>query len=465
MTTWPPDAWKIGGGTVWGWISYDPELDLIYLRHGESRARGIPSCGPATTSGRPASSRATRTPARRAGSTSMSPHDLHDYDGINEQRPARSDRSTASRARCSSAPDRNGYIYVHRSHDRRGAVRRAVRPRQLDQRRRPEDRPPDRQSGQGAAAPARSCATSARRASGRQGLAAVGVLAAHRAAVHPAQQSLHGRGRLEANYIAGTPYVGANVRMYPGPGGHRGEFTAWDLAKAARRSGSSREVPRLERRARDGRRCGVLRHHGGLVQGGGRPDRRAALAVQDRLRDHRPADHLPRAGRASSTSRSCPASAAGPAPIVSGDLDPRDATAALGFANAMKDLQGRTTQGGHAVCLPLCPEACAPCAGLLARWPLAFARPCARAPRASCASAPTRTTCRSRTSAAKASRTGSRRWSRASSARPSLHLVGAAPRLHPQHAEGRRLRLVLACRTGSTCCARRSRTTARPTSS
>lgn len=30
MTTWPPDAWKIGGGTVWGWISYDPELDLIY---------------------------------------------------------------------------------------------------------------------------------------------------------------------------------------------------------------------------------------------------------------------------------------------------------------------------------------------------------------------------------------------------------------------------------------------------
>jgi lanthanide-dependent methanol dehydrogenase len=32
----------------------------------------------------------------------------------------------------------------------------------------------------------------------------------------------------EANYIAGTPYVGANVRMYPGPGGHGGEFTAWD---------------------------------------------------------------------------------------------------------------------------------------------------------------------------------------------------------------------------------------------
>ena len=32
----------------------------------------------------------------------------------------------------------------------------------------------------------------------------------------------------EANYIAGTPYVGAIVKMYAGPGGHRGEFTAWD---------------------------------------------------------------------------------------------------------------------------------------------------------------------------------------------------------------------------------------------
>jgi alcohol dehydrogenase (cytochrome c) len=32
----------------------------------------------------------------------------------------------------------------------------------------------------------------------------------------------------EANYIAGTPYVGSNVKMYAGPGGHRGEFSAWD---------------------------------------------------------------------------------------------------------------------------------------------------------------------------------------------------------------------------------------------
>ncbi|MFL6949465.1 MAG: PQQ-binding-like beta-propeller repeat protein, partial [Xanthobacteraceae bacterium] len=32
--------------------------------------------------------------------------------------------------------------------------------------------------------------------------------------------------------------------------------------------------------------------------------------------------------------------------IVSGDLDPRDGTAALGFVNAMRDLKEATTKGG-----------------------------------------------------------------------------------------------------------------------
>jgi lanthanide-dependent methanol dehydrogenase len=38
VTTWPPDLWRIGGGTVWGWISYDPELEPDLLRHLESGA-------------------------------------------------------------------------------------------------------------------------------------------------------------------------------------------------------------------------------------------------------------------------------------------------------------------------------------------------------------------------------------------------------------------------------------------
>lgn len=70
VKTWPGQAWRIGGGTVWGWISYDPQLDLIYCTAPAIPVRGIPSSAPATTSGRPASSRGARTPARRSGSTS-----------------------------------------------------------------------------------------------------------------------------------------------------------------------------------------------------------------------------------------------------------------------------------------------------------------------------------------------------------------------------------------------------------
>jgi alcohol dehydrogenase (cytochrome c) len=34
----------------------------------------------------------------------------------------------------------------------------------------------------------------------------------------------------EANYISGTPYLGAEVAMYKGPGDYQGELIGWDLA-------------------------------------------------------------------------------------------------------------------------------------------------------------------------------------------------------------------------------------------
>ncbi len=35
-----------------------------------------------------------------------------------------------------------------------------------------------------------------------------------------------------ANYIAGTPFIGAMVKMYPGPGGFQGELLAWNIQDA-----------------------------------------------------------------------------------------------------------------------------------------------------------------------------------------------------------------------------------------
>src|ERR1700732_1633697 len=34
VTTWPTDAWKIGGSTAWGWVNYDAELNSIYYGSG-----------------------------------------------------------------------------------------------------------------------------------------------------------------------------------------------------------------------------------------------------------------------------------------------------------------------------------------------------------------------------------------------------------------------------------------------
>jgi PQQ-dependent dehydrogenase (methanol/ethanol family) len=34
VKTWPTDAWKTGGGTMWGWIAYDPDLNLIFFGTG-----------------------------------------------------------------------------------------------------------------------------------------------------------------------------------------------------------------------------------------------------------------------------------------------------------------------------------------------------------------------------------------------------------------------------------------------
>ena len=43
----------------------------------------------------------------------------------------------------------------------------------------------------------------------------------------------------EANYIAGTPYVGVDAKYYAGPGGNMGFFTAWDPV----RNGPAWQIP------------------------------------------------------------------------------------------------------------------------------------------------------------------------------------------------------------------------------
>jgi lanthanide-dependent methanol dehydrogenase len=83
LKTWEGDQWKIGGGTTWGWMSYDPELNLLYY------GTGNPSTwNPAQ---RPGDNKYSMTIFARDVDTGMAkwvyqmtPHDEWDYDGVNE---------------------------------------------------------------------------------------------------------------------------------------------------------------------------------------------------------------------------------------------------------------------------------------------------------------------------------------------------------------------------------------------
>jgi PQQ-dependent dehydrogenase (methanol/ethanol family) len=83
IKTWQGDQWKIGGGTTWGWYSYDPQLNLIYY------GSGNPSTWNPVQ--RPGDNKWSMTIFARNPDTGvakwvyqMTPHDEWDYDGINE---------------------------------------------------------------------------------------------------------------------------------------------------------------------------------------------------------------------------------------------------------------------------------------------------------------------------------------------------------------------------------------------
>ena len=81
--TWKGDQWKIGGGTTWGWYTYDPQLNLVYY------GTGNPSTWNPVV--RPGDNRWSMTIFARDLDTGkakwvyqMTPHDEWDFDGINE---------------------------------------------------------------------------------------------------------------------------------------------------------------------------------------------------------------------------------------------------------------------------------------------------------------------------------------------------------------------------------------------
>ncbi|HKN45311.1 MAG TPA: PQQ-dependent dehydrogenase, methanol/ethanol family, partial [Propionibacteriaceae bacterium] len=110
LSTWQGDQWKIGGGTTWGWYSYDPELNLMYY------GTGNPSTW--NPKQRPGDNRWSMAIFARDVDTGMArwvyqmtPHDEWDYDGVNEM--ILTDQEMGGQARkLLTHFDRNGLGYT-----------------------------------------------------------------------------------------------------------------------------------------------------------------------------------------------------------------------------------------------------------------------------------------------------------------------------------------------------------------
>ena len=342
VTTWPPDLWKIGGGTMWGWISYDPDLDLIY--------HGTANPGPWNPEMRPGDNKWTAGIFARRPDTGeaiwayqWSPHDLYDYDGINEN--VLVDLPIKGQMRkVLLRPERNGHLYVM---DRAtGEVLSAETyvhvtvTRGIDLETGIPNEVEEKATGFGrvvrdicpAAPGAKDWQPSAW--SPRTSILYI-----------PHQNLCMEMEGVEANYIAGTPYVGAVVRMYAGPGGYRGEFTAWDPV-AARKVWSIKE--RFPVWSGTVVTAGDVAFYG-TMEGWFKAvnARTGQLLWQFKTGSGiigQPITYRGRDGKQYVAVFSGVGGWAGA--IVSGGLDPRDGTAALGFVNAMKDLPDYTTKGG-----------------------------------------------------------------------------------------------------------------------
>jgi lanthanide-dependent methanol dehydrogenase len=225
VSTWPPDAWKIGGATMWGWFSYDPDLNLLYY--------GTSNPGPWNSNQRPGDNLwATTLFARDPDSGNahwayqFNPHDLWDHDEIQENVLVNLDIGGKTR-KVLLHPGRNGYMYVI---DRQTGEVLSADPydtvnaykgvdlktgRIIPN----EELKPDLNRNVRNVCPASPGAKDWQPTawSPRTHLLYV-----------PHQHLCMNYLTSDVGYIAGTPYVGATVDMFAGPGGYRGEFMAWD---------------------------------------------------------------------------------------------------------------------------------------------------------------------------------------------------------------------------------------------
>jgi len=235
LKTWQGDQWKIGGGCTWGWMAYDPQLNLVYY------GSGNPSTwNPAQ---RPGDNKWSMTIWARNLDTGvakwvyqMTPHDEWDYDGVNEM--ILTDQQIGGRERkLLTHFDRNGLGYTLDRVTGELLVAQKFDPAvnwttgvDMDKNSPNYGRP--------------SVVTKYSTQAGGEDHNTTGICPAalgskdeQPAAYSPETQLFYVPTNhvcmdyepFRVSYTAGQPYVGATLSMYPPPGqSNMGNFIAWD---------------------------------------------------------------------------------------------------------------------------------------------------------------------------------------------------------------------------------------------
>jgi len=234
LKSWQGDQWKIGGGDTWGWLAYDPKLNLIYY------GSGNPSTW--NPSQRPGDNKWSMTIFARNPDTGMAkwvyqmtPHDQWDYDGVNEMILA-DQRIGGHEVPTLVHFDRNGLGYTLNRATGELLVAEKYDPAVnwttgVDMNKNSPDygRP-------------KVVDKFAPGANGEdhntQGIcpAALGTKDEQPAAYSPETGLFYVPTNhvcmdyepFRVSYTAGQPFVGATLSMFPGPGGNMGNFIAWD---------------------------------------------------------------------------------------------------------------------------------------------------------------------------------------------------------------------------------------------
>ncbi|HET7809922.1 MAG TPA: PQQ-dependent dehydrogenase, methanol/ethanol family [Steroidobacteraceae bacterium] len=239
VSSWPANQWKLGGGTVWGWISYDPELNLIYYGSGNPGVWN-PDLRPGDNKW--SCSIIARNPDDGSARWAFQivPHDAWDYDEIMEN--VLVDLNIGGQPRkLLLHPGRSGFMFVldrtngellsaekfqQSTNWADGYDLKTGKPREVA----------DKRTKFGAVTKGICPSSTGAKEfvpsafSPRTGLLYI-----------PAHNTCMDYEGIEANYIAGTPYLGADVKMYPGPGGYQGELVAWDPVAAKQVWGAKEE--------------------------------------------------------------------------------------------------------------------------------------------------------------------------------------------------------------------------------